>query len=337
MRSLRHPRSIPVHSFVLMKVPMMRVRRRGFTLIELLVVIAIIAVLIALLLPAVQQAREAARRTQCKNNMKQLGLALHNYHDVYDQLPLGSLNKHNWRTAVLPMLDQAAAYSQLSFTTGAFDGDVTDVNTPILKGWKVAAFVCPSSPLETNPNYGGWNPNRYQGHHYAAVGGAYNTAYGACRVQYGIMCDNGPMEINVKHRLADITDGSSNVMLVAEQSNKVKYTATISWEFADGKTQGVGGMKGGWGGPQNTTNSTNQPSSTVPGISPVVYGPNAACGDKFGCGLVYCASNNFASAHTGGIHAMMGDGSVKFISDNIDLTVFKYAAMRSDGNPISLD
>src|SRR4051812_34956396 len=111
----------------------MRVRRRGFTLIELLVVIAIIAVLIALLLPAVQQAREAARRTQCKNNLKQIGLALHNYHDTYDQFPLGVLNKLNWRVSVLPMLDQAPAYNQLSFVTGTFDGNVTDVNTPILK------------------------------------------------------------------------------------------------------------------------------------------------------------------------------------------------------------
>ncbi len=322
-----------------MKVPMMRVRRRGFTLIELLVVIAIIAVLIALLLPAVQQAREAARRTQCKNNMKQLGLALHNYHDVYDQLPLGSLYKHNWRTAVLPMLDQGAAYTQLSFVSGGFNGDANpaDANTPILKGWKVAAYICPSSPLETNPNYGGWNPNRYQGHHYAAVGGAYNAGYGNCRQLYGIMCDNGAMEINVKHRLADITDGSSNVMLVAEQSNKVKYTATLTWEFSDGKTQGVGGQKGGWGGPGDMNTYSNTGSSAIPGISPIVYGPNGSCGDSFGCGLIYCASNNFASAHTGGIHTLMGDGSVKFVSDNIDLLTFKRAGMRGDGNAISLD
>lgn len=315
----------------------MRVRRRGFTLIELLVVIAIIAVLIALLLPAVQQAREAARRTQCKNNMKQLGLALHNYHDTYDQFPLGVVYKINWRVSILPMLDQAPAYNQLSFVTGAFDGNNTDVNTPILKNWKLAAFVCPSSPLESNPNYGGWNPNRYQGHHYAAVGGANNAGSGNCLNFYGVLCDNGPMEINRRHGLSDITDGSSNVMLVAEQSNKVKWTGSASWEFTDGKTQGVGGMRGGWGGPQNTDVSTSQYGSTAAGMSMVQYGPNASCGDFFGCGVVYCASNNLASAHTGGIHTLMADGSVRFISDNIDLTTFKRAAMRADGNPISLD
>ena len=88
-------------------------RNRGFTLIELLVVIAIIAVLIALLLPAVQQAREAARRSQCKNNMKQLGLALHNYHDAANKFPIGtrfSMSAPNWRVGLLPYLDQAPLF-----------------------------------------------------------------------------------------------------------------------------------------------------------------------------------------------------------------------------------
>ena len=95
-------------------------RKRGFTLIELLVVIAIIAILIALLLPAVQQAREAARRSQCKNNMKQIGLALHNYHDVFTTFPIGGLKNSrgpNWRVGLLPYMDQAPAYNQVSFAS----------------------------------------------------------------------------------------------------------------------------------------------------------------------------------------------------------------------------
>jgi prepilin-type N-terminal cleavage/methylation domain-containing protein len=97
-------------------------RRRGFTLIELLVVIAIIAVLIALLLPAVQQAREAARRSQCKNNMKQLGLAMHNYHDTLTVFPMGVLtdDRPNWRVFLLPYLDQAPLYNTLQINAGGF-------------------------------------------------------------------------------------------------------------------------------------------------------------------------------------------------------------------------
>ncbi|MBA4032121.1 MAG: prepilin-type cleavage/methylation domain-containing protein [Planctomyces sp.] len=310
--------------------------KRGFTLIELLVVIAIIAILIALLLPAVQQAREAARRTQCKNNMKQLGLAIHNYHDVHDQMPLGTLNRHNWRIAILPMLDQAPAYTQLNFTSAGFRGDQTDANTTILRNWKVAAFACPSSPLETNPNYGGWNPNRYQGHHYAAVAGANNTGYGNCLDFYGVMCDNGPFQINRKERLADLTDGSSNVMVVAEQSNKVAWTGSPGWEFEGNRTQGPSGMRGGWYGPENLDGPTGTYGQTA-GVATVIYNPNAACGDFFQCGVTYSNSTNLASAHTGGIHVLMGDGAVRFVSDNIDLTTFKRVAMRADGNVASLE
>ncbi|HBL46986.1 MAG TPA: prepilin-type cleavage/methylation domain-containing protein, partial [Planctomycetaceae bacterium] len=106
----------------------MKMNRRGFTLIELLVVIAIIAILIALLLPAVQQAREAARRSTCKNNMKQMGLALHNYHDIYSSFPIGAQSnytKPNWRIAILPQMDQAPAFNQLNFN-GYFYGTFTN-------------------------------------------------------------------------------------------------------------------------------------------------------------------------------------------------------------------
>ncbi|MBX3440998.1 MAG: DUF1559 domain-containing protein [Planctomyces sp.] len=313
----------------------MRTRHRGFTLIELLVVIAIIAILVALLLPAVQQAREAARRTQCKNNVKQLGLALHNYHDVYGKLPLGVLYRHNWRVAILPMLDQGPAYNSLDFVTSSFMGNETNANTPILRGWSVPAFVCPSSPLETNPNYGGWNPNRYQGHHYAAVGGAFNAGVGNCLSFYGVMCDNGPLMINKILGLKDITDGTSNVMLVAEQSNKVLWTGSPSWEFEGNKSQGPSGFRGGWHGSNDLAIGTAQYGQAA-GMSTVIYNPNAPCGDFFQCGVVYSNSTNLASAHTGGIHVLMGDGSVRFISDSIDLLTFKRIAMRADGATVSL-
>ncbi len=121
---------------------------RGFTLIELLVVIAIIAILIALLLPAVQQAREAARRTQCKNNLKQIGLALHNYHDMARTFPAGSLfgdDEYGWGTFILPFLEQANLYNKIDFTgqgpniTLLFQEGVTDQVLPF--------YICPSNSM----------------------------------------------------------------------------------------------------------------------------------------------------------------------------------------------
>ena len=134
--------------------------RRGFTLIELLVVMAVISILIALLLPAVQQAREAARRSSCQNNLKQLGLALHNYHDVHKTFPLGATamtdwalkNGTNWRTAILPQLEQGPLFEQLDFENGSsFAGD-TYTGNEVLRGLKLAVYLCPSSDLDPFDN-----------------------------------------------------------------------------------------------------------------------------------------------------------------------------------------
>src|SRR5690606_29045010 len=125
-------------------------RRQGFTLIELLVVIAIIAVLIALLLPAVQQAREAARRSQCKNNLKQLGLAMHNYLDVHGVFPFGQIyfttrpsgatdSRVSWFWMILPFVEQSAVYSKLDFTVPTYSSPNSSVNTTPMPG-----FYCPS-------------------------------------------------------------------------------------------------------------------------------------------------------------------------------------------------
>jgi prepilin-type N-terminal cleavage/methylation domain-containing protein len=148
-----------------------RNRNRAFTLIELLVVIAIIAVLIALLLPAVQQARESARRTQCKNNMKQLGLAIHNYHDNNNFFPIGEQSgwgRMNWRMSLMPFLDQATLYTRVdvAFTSflpatqgngfassGGSEGGYGPQNN-VIRGWKAPGYNCPSSTLGSNSNSG---------------------------------------------------------------------------------------------------------------------------------------------------------------------------------------
>src|SRR5579871_6659577 len=131
----------------------MQTKRKGFTLIELLVVIAIIAVLMALLLPAVQQAREAARRSQCKNNLKQVGLALHNYHEIANMLPPGwvgitagapdihGLNGWGWASKILPLLDQSTAYNQINFSV-----DVSNAANNAMRLTTFPVFRCPSDP-----------------------------------------------------------------------------------------------------------------------------------------------------------------------------------------------
>jgi len=165
-------------------------RRRAFTLIELLVVIAIIAVLIALLLPAVQQAREAARRSQCKNNLKQLGLALHNYHDVHLTFPLGGHTHYfwpGWRVAILPYIDQAPLFNQLTLsqptTNAGFASKRNDTNSlggyggnfAVLAGLALPIYKCPSSALDSNNNSTSpqlHNAERGQTHDYVGVMGA---------------------------------------------------------------------------------------------------------------------------------------------------------------------
>ena len=240
-------------------------RKRGFTLIELLVVIAIIAVLIALLLPAVQQAREAARRTQCKNNLKQFGLAMHNYHDVHNRFPLPALlvfapgvgsgvggveTTNSWGLSLLPYMDQAPVYNSYNFNFSCFE----PVNQPAVSA-KIAAFICPSTPrsgngitytlptaftggLSTAPgtlNDGGATD-------YVAItrvkpaflqivfnNPALNTdweGWGKGGVTSPIAALAGGMTIPDGGRIADIMDGTSNTLMIGELAGRNKLVRT---------------------------------------------------------------------------------------------------------------
>ena len=311
-----------------------RLRRCGFTLIELLVVIAIIAVLIALLLPAVQQAREAARRSQCKNNMKQIGLALHNYNDIYKTFPIGqqgNLNAGNWRVALFPQLDLATVYNNLNSQN-------VDTAVP-LGGLIMPVWWCPSSALpQTQPTSWTtwWTNYNHMVPAYEGIMGAYpdpagrTTTYSASNYG-GFWTNNGMLAWNQVFSFSNASDGSSNVIMVAEQSGAVTGASG----------NGAPDLRNGYYSP--FTGCTN---NSPGGVSTCGTG---GCGDLWGTGLtaVAQASNSktagagagftwggntiLNSFHTGGIQVLMGDGSVHFVSDNINFITLQQLCVKDDG------
>ncbi len=331
--------------------------RTGFTLIELLVVIAIIAILVALLLPAVQQAREAARRSQCTNNMKQMGLALHNYHDTYNLFPAGARgptihripgikNSPNWRVSLLPYIDQANVFNQLnfsaSFAAGRTEADAYEGN-PVLSGFVVSLFRCPSSALPTFPqdyvNKDGeqilfYNQGRGMGIHYIAISGAapsfewpQTTGYGDC--SGGWSCNTGIMSVNDSKRMRDITDGASNTIILAEQSG-----------LANGEDL-TSNYYGGWHGARRAYTIKDRECQTggtrdswQAGVTCVRYVPNTNVVVKASAGRPYHNNTILNSFHTGGITTLFADGSVRFISDNMNFQTLKKLSMADDGQVV---
>lgn len=301
-------------------------RRSGFTLIELLVVISIIAVLIALLLPAIQQAREAARRTQCVNNMKQLGLAFQNYNDAHGVLPLGTSFQRNWRADVLPYIDQQTTYDMLNFDLdgSSLRGDIANANTTALGYRTISVFVCPSSDLP--PSMNSWNSHQYQHPMYVGVGGAVGTEIGNCYKFYGWTCDNGAMVANVPVKLSHITDGTSKTMVVAEQSGKLKESLGYGLDTRQGYHGGFHGS--GDGAPGGKTGYYGIHA----GLVPIVYPMNIpSCPDFWTCSGSWLNSTVLNSAHVGGMHVLMADGSVHFLSDSAEFRTVQGLAIRNDG------
>tara|TARA_R110002095_G_scaffold198989_2_gene178646 strand:- start:577 stop:1443 length:867 start_codon:yes stop_codon:yes gene_type:complete len=278
-------------------------RRRAFTLIELLVVIAIIAILIALLLPAVQQAREAARRSSCKNNFKQIGLALHNYHDTMRIFPpgycrAGSTTDNNfigWGTFILPYIDQANLYNQIQ-TKGGFDKSWFDpafstIGTVEAKTI-LPAYICPSDPM------GGINTDlsSYGKSNYLLVGSKYPASTPI--IAFGR---------NSAVRIRDFTDGVSNTMLGGERTTQGSNSGGI-WIGSTGPSAGYKIH----GAPEFLSESTTLRSTQINGTVDVNYG--------------------FSSSHVGGAHFLLGDGRVVFLSENIDKTTYDHLASINDGN-----
>ena len=306
-------------------------RRIGFTLIELLVVIAIIAVLIALLLPAVQQAREAARRTQCKNNMKQIGLALHNYESTSGCFPIGSYSPWNtvpnWRLQLFPYFDQAPLYSRMDFTQ-SFAGNVTTTNTTTLSKLVLAGYVCPSSPLDPCANIVN-NQNNIQIPMYVGISGATpdvaSRTVGSSSNYGGFYTNNGMLLHNQLTRIRDAVDGTTNVIVVAEQSGRVGTTDMRSGYYGGYTGTTFGGLVSG-------TNPAGADSWST-GLTSVQYRFNAPT-MAAGSDNPWDANTVVNSLHVGGVHALLGDGSVRFISDNTDFTVVRNLCSRDDGIPV---
>ena len=287
---------------------------RGFTLIELLVVIAIIAVLIALLLPAVQQAREAARRSQCKNSLKQIGLALHNYHDNHNGFPQGWIgvnasgqpyvdggNGWGWAARILPQMDQAPLFNSINFSL------------PMTNAVHAAARVTPL-PIYRCPSDIGdavWTITDSGGNALLQLASAnYVGSFGISDVDNCVgqpapfrCAGEGALFHNSFVRMADFTDGTSSTFLAGEHKTNITLDWHSTWlgVVPNGKYAYVRILG-------TADHTPNHPSNHI---------------------------DDFSSHHVGGAHFVMGDGSVRFVSTNISNVVFAGLATRNGGEVVS--
>lgn len=331
-------------------------RKRAFTLVELLVVIAIIGVLVGLLLPAVQAAREAARRMSCSNNLKQYGLALHNYHDTHQRFaPAGLHNRHpngynpriSWQVRILPFLEQSPLYEQLDFrgdSNTQWAGAVGDVTRQILSdGREARTHQMPVArcPSDTSPDpYRDWAQASYGG----SIGSQLTQSDGdrANCEPYNVFAEKGdPRHLTlwgrnnvasnisgmfsyygVSLRIADVTDGTSNTLMVGET------LASCSWNPSHANHH----RRGWWHG---NSNGSAQASTVVP-INEFTTCDNSnrisfpACTDPHNFNLSW----GFKSKHSGGAQFTLVDGSVRFISENIDHMTYQALGGRADGQVV---
>lgn len=313
--------------------------KRAFTLVELLVVIAIIGVLIALLLPAVQQAREAARRSQCRNNMKQMGLALHNYHGTYGSFPPSTVRAPytvasgwfgkpgwGWGALILPFVEQSGLHDALGVTVNQLQYYNTVPNMVQLTQTKLDVYLCPSSPIPdlnakfkkdafaaedvpASSNYKGVFGTNNEG---ATSGGPADCPSGWYR-GYCFNAEDGVFGGGSKVKFRDITDGTSNTLAIGE----VTYG-----DLGDG----IDRMASVWVGMYN--------GSGWSGNDQVVRVTQESIKNTTARRLFGTFRNAYSSHHPGGVQFLMGDGSVQFLPETINGVTLENLAARADGNVV---
>lgn len=313
-------------------------RTRGFTLVELLVVIAIIGVLVALLLPAVQAAREAARRMQCSNNFKQLGLAAHMYHDTYQILPFNGIPQSgsgtskqrgvSWFFRLLPYMEQNAAFSQAVFSG---DWSLQDApaspNVTLINTLRVPGLWCPSSPLPKTkmlgtvaevqlPNYVGIAGSYYIGGTTAtAAPQPYQEAYGRTNYNGAISISEFPVGFQ------NMNDGTSNTLMASEQSD---FQRDASGNKVDRRSCGH------WGGAWSCGSGARDWTQNVTTVRYPIRGGFGSAGNT----QPYEVNIPLFSAHTGGVMALNCDGSVRMLSETINFATFTALSDRQDGSVV---
>lgn len=324
--------------------------KRGFTLVELLVVIAIIGILVGLLLPAVQAAREAARRMECSNNLKQIGIAMHNYHDVHRAMPIGSLGrlKDAWTLRILPQMEQSTVFDQL-LVGWDLAGFAAGPNAAVLNEWAPSVYWCPSSAAKRMQLRTDVAGVLFSSISYIGISGAPTSAtsatdptgQGRCiSGSHGYACANGTILPNRVTKFRDLTDGLSNTVVVGESSSWGKTAAGAITEIRSSSEWG------GWGGVgADQTPPTNGTGSYVwsgtpwcRNITSVRYPINTTreitgSGGNHRDGV----NNSLHSMHPGGAQVLRGDGGVGFLGETMEFVVLRNLCIRDDGNPIPGD
>lgn len=343
-------------------------QRGGFTLIELLVVMAIIATLVSLLLPAVQNARESARRTQCKNNLKQIGLALHEYHETFSAFPIGALwaptpdmnpidpevRGASFFVSILPWLDQRNLYNQLQKDAAAGAAGVShpsNPNGPVLEGMFMPIYVCPSASLQEvavgqpfsmmTGNYIGISGAAFRNGNTTTdaelVGGCSGPNSGAILAHSGVLVENDSI------LMRDITDGSSNTMMVAEQSSvTVPVAQTVSGQaqivlrdFPTLQSSYFGSIWGGTTLPRPLQSGGPNPSCHyVYNVTSVRFGINMNGASTVNTVVSGGGHTPIMSAHPGGANVLFADGGVRFLKENMSFEILMNIADRRDNNVI---